>query len=182
MSEVIEHYIRDHPGVSENDAFEGFARQERIAAWLGSDPTRRERLRREFARVWSMMEAKATSGGQRMAPLQPRPVEPAPKPAQAPVPPPRATEPMEVPRRVPVAGGRKLSLLCPTCERLDVWADGGRVSCHHCGADYHDMLELVPVKVVGPFAFLFGEGAAGWLTAGGLVLLILLLYGVLKWA
>ena len=186
VSEVIETYIRAHPGVTENDAFEGFARQERIAAWLGSDATRRERLRREFARVWSQMEASASAGPQRMAPPQRR--EDAPRLTQAPPPaPPKPlpampeAEPMQVPVR-PSASARKLNLLCPSCESLDVWSEAGRVRCHQCGRGYDNMLELVPVQSVGPFAFLFGEGATGWLTAGGIVLLLAILYGVLKWA
>lgn len=184
MSEVIETYIRAHPGVTENDAFEGFARQERIAAWLGNDATRRERLRREFARVWSQMEG-STSGPQRMVQharreggpslTQAPPARPEPLPAMP------EAEPMRVPVR-PGANARKLSLLCPNCESLDVWSESGRVSCHHCGRGYDNMLELIPVQAVGPFAFLLGEGATGWLTAGGLVLLLLVLYGVLKWA
>jgi hypothetical protein len=62
-----------------------------------------------------------------------------------------------------------------------VWLQGGTLSCRSCGTVYDDMLSLVPVRPVGPFAYLFGEGVKGILTATGIGLLLLAVYGVLKW-
>lgn len=140
---------------------------------MGNDAARRDRLQREFARVWAATRA---------------PAVPAPVPA--------APAPRETPRPLRVEVGRKgaspvvssvsqaprrLQLLCPACERLDVWLADGVISCHHCGREYDDMLALVPVKPVGPFEYVFGEGPMGLLKAAGVALLLLAVYGVLKW-
>lgn len=126
--------------------------------------------------------AAATTPAQTSAPartlMQPQPPAPAPpaprvqvRPAQAPAPAqPRAS-----------IGGRRLQLLCPACARIDVWLDAGAITCRACGTAYDDMLALVPVKPVGPFEYLFGEGTKGALTAVGVGLLLLGVYGVLKW-
>lgn len=180
MSEVIEQYIRTHPGMRESDAFEGFLQQDRIRAWVGTDESRRERLRREFSRVWSVLQPEnAPSLG---------PGHPGAGQIQAPpqrAPPPARPEP-KVPMRVdvqaaPAAPPRRLQLLCSTCGKLTVWSENGLIACRNCGRRYVDLLELVPVKPVGPFAYVFGEGVEGWLTAGGVVLILLLAYGVMKW-
>lgn len=181
MSEVIEEYIRAHPAQSEGEAFEGFAAQERIRAWLGSDPGRRERLRREFARVWSQFEAKPAPGGAAMVPPRAVPIHAPAMPAPAP-PPTSAHAPASRPAHEhaplppPGPGARHLKVLCASCERMQVWADGSVIRCRHCGHVYDDMLELVPVRHVGMFHFLFGEGVTGVLVAGGIALLLLLLY------
>lgn len=156
MSEVIETYIRRHPAMPESEAFEGFLRDERISRWVGADEARRERLRAEFARVWGQVRPSATAAPARPAPALPPPSQLAPP--------------------------RRLQVMCPACERLDVWSDAGVVECRACGAVYDDLLRLVPVRPVGPFAFLFGEGWTGVATAGGVALLLLGLYGVLRWA
>jgi hypothetical protein len=157
VSEVIEDFIRQHQGLSENEAFEGFAAQERIRTWLGNDATRRDRLRREFARTWADLESR---GG---AAAMVRPVALAP-PTSVPV------------VRRAAAPPRLLKVLCPACETMQVWAEDARIACRGCGREYPDMLELVPAKPVGLFAFVFGEGAAGWVAAGGVAVLLVLLY------
>lgn len=211
MSEVIEDFIRRHPGASEGEAFEDFLGQPRIRAWVGDDASRRDRLHREFTRVWSTMRGGAAASTASPAAArvvqQPPPVrepvarEPAVRePVREPVAreptarEPAAREPArEAPRphapqqaRAPVrtnaaAAGRKLQLMCPSCARIDVWLEGGTISCRTCGTVYDDMLALVPVKPVGPFEYLFGEGTKGALTAVGVGLLLLGVYGVLKW-
>jgi hypothetical protein len=59
---------------------------------------------------------------------------------------------------------------------MEVWAEGSLVRCRGCGHGYDNMLDLIPVRQVGAFAFVFGEGAAGWLAAGGVAILLILLY------
>ncbi|GEM_PF-4521151 len=172
MSEVIEDFIRAHPGATENEAFEGFAAQERIRAWLGSDANRRERLRREFARVWTQMEAKSTGTPTAMA--QPRPIAVPVAIPEAPAPAPAPVRVSAIPREAPPM--RHLKVLCARCERAEVWAEGSRIRCRRCGHEYDNMLDLVPVKPVGLFTFLFGEGKAGLVAAGGILLLLALLY------
>lgn len=195
MSEVIESFIRRHQGTSEEAAFAGFLEEERIKAWVGSDEGRRERLRREFGRVWATMHAatgrSGPSGPSQMVQerpvrvdLHPAPAAPAapvaparPAAPRAPLPAPRAVEP----HPVTSAGARKLHVLCASCQRHDVWLEGGVISCRRCGHVYDDMLQLVRVKPVGPFEFIFGEGWAGAATAVGIALAFIALYGVLRW-
>lgn len=161
VSEVIEEFIRRNPQLAlEPDAFESFLHVDRIRAWVGADGSRRERLRREFSRVWADMHPVVVSKGQALEPPRARPAPPPPAPRAAP---------------------RKLHLLCAACSRMDVWSVEGRVECRHCGRAYDDLLDLVPVKPVGPFAYLFGEGAAGWLTAAGVAAGLAGLYLALRW-
>ena len=218
VSEVIEDYIRRNPGVGEDAAFQGFLQQERIKAWVGSDETRRERLRREFRRVWGVMHAPppATAPSQPQPPspspasaaAQPRqaalvrevkPEPPAARPPEArpappaPAPPSPARAPPPSPSSAPASAERpasarlqtgpprRLQVLCATCARMDVWLQGGDIACRQCGRAYDDMLQLVPVKAVGPFAYLFGEGAGGWLTAGSMAAALLAIYALLRW-
>lgn len=174
MSEVIEEYIRRHPGLREADAFEGFLKQDRIKAWVGADESRKERLRAEFGRVWQTLQGAA--GGTR-GPVTMRETDLEME---------ERRKQMEAAKRVPVQvasdePSRKLQLMCPACNRTEVWKQGHVIACRNCGRVYEDMLDLVPVKPVGPFAFVFGEGVQGWLTAGGIALLLLALYGVLRW-
>lgn len=176
MSEVIETYIRRHPGASEPEAFEGFLREERIKQWVGGDETRRERLRREFARVWSAIHnpegaaAKAGPAGPQSAVLQPRAVR-------------IEVQTPEKALHVNAAGphARKLDLLCTQCTRYDVWLAEGTIACRGCGRVYDDMLALVPVKPVGPLEFMFGEGWVGYATAAGIAAGLALLYVVFRY-
>lgn len=230
MSEVIEEFIRTHSNLQEREAFETFLRQDRIKTWVGQDPARRDRLQREFSRVWGDLRAGAAPPQASVAAVarpapHPHPPPPAPQqpreshaplprpreapPQNAPAPrehaprePPSPREPAPAPRaptRVEVrqppaaqarhapsgsraaSGTRRLNLLCPACGRLDVWLQDGAISCHGCGRAYDDMLALVPVKPVGPFEYVFGEGVVGYLKAAGVGTLLLLVYGVLKW-
>ncbi|HET6404395.1 MAG TPA: hypothetical protein VFH78_07095 [Candidatus Thermoplasmatota archaeon] len=178
MSEVIENYIRKHPDLSERDAFEGFLKEDRIKAWVGTDESRRERLRSEFGRVWGTMHVagQMTASGARSGPSGPS--MQAPRTVRVDVhthakPPPPETEPAE--------GLRKLQVMCTACGRIDVWMQGATIACRSCGHTYDDMLQLIRVTPVGPFEFLFGGGWAGYATAtgiaGGLALLYFLLRG-----
>lgn len=164
MSEVIEDYIRRHPGLLESEAFDEFVRQDRIRQWLSADASRHERLRVEFGRVWENLQSAA--GGTRGA-VSMRETDQLKQRLQVQV----------TPQAPPV----RLSLLCSVCNRIDIWRAGDVISCHNCGRVFDDMLELVPVKAVGPFAFAFGEGIGGVAVAVGLLLLLILLYGVLRW-
>lgn len=176
VSEVIEEFIRRNPGSRESDAFERFLDEPRIRQWVGDDASRRERLRREFTRVWANLHP-GGGGAPASAVTTPRPpfVQ-----HEAPAPPREAPRTLRVDVR-PDPAARRLQLLCPACTRVDVWLQAGVVSCRSCGRVYDDMLSLVPVKAVGPFAYVFGEGAKGILTATGIGLLLLAVYGVLKW-
>lgn len=183
MSEVIETYIRRHPGLTAREAFEGFLAEDRIKAWVGSDPARRERLQAEFERVWGSM-----SGEARPAPPVAPPAPPASPARSGPAGPViHAPRTFRVEVSTPVADapkaahGRKLEVMCTSCRRVDVWMQGETIACRSCGHAYDDMLQLIRVTPVGPFEFLFGEGWVGYATAtglaGGLVLLYFLLRG-----
>lgn len=170
MSEVIENYIKRHPDLSEKDAFDGFLNEDRIKSWVGIDDSRRERLRREFGRVWGAMhvEGQVTAGGARAGPSGPSGLQQ-----------PRTVRVEVQPESVSGQGGtpaRKLSVLCSNCKHMDVWMQGDTVQCHRCGRYFEDMLSLVRVTPVGPFAFLFGEGWKGAGVAGGIVGGLALLY------
>jgi hypothetical protein len=177
VSEVIENYIRRHPDQSEKDAFEGFLNEDRIKSWVGSDESRKDRLRKEFGRVWGSMHvggavgvSSAKSGPSGPAQMQqPKTVrvEVAPEAAQAP--------------GKPGLAARKLSVLCPNCKHTDVWMQGEEISCHRCGRVYDDMLSLVRVTPVGPFEFMFGEGWKGAATGIGIVGGLIGLYYLLRW-
>lgn len=214
LSEVIESFIREHPDLDEGSAFERFLEQDRISSWVGKDANRKERIRREFTRVWAFTHGAGASAPRAEAPRVERrdPVATArqePTVGRSPLsmgrtdpaalkpspPRPEQQEPTRIevrreaapstapaaPRAAARPPTRHLSLLCPTCERTDVWATGADIHCRHCGTTYADMLQLIPVKKVGTFAYLFGEGPAGYLTAAGVALLLLLLYGVVRW-
>lgn len=187
LSEVIEEFIRRHPGMAERDAFEAFLREPRIASWVGADASRRERLQREFDRVWSRLQDEPAAPAAPSAPAAP-PAPAAPAQAKRPAPivhheapePPRSAR-VDVRTHRAHGAARRLNLLCPACTRVDVWLADGAITCRSCQTTYEDMLALVPVKPVGPFAYVFGEGVKGYLTAGGVALLLLVVYGVLKW-
>lgn len=185
MSEVIEEYIRRNSGMSEDAAFEAFLAQERIKAWVGSDPSRRERLRREFARMWTSLHPPSTTSRQgtlvreaRVEPVQvevraeaPRPAEPRPAPTPAPPQPKLRTGPP-----------RRLQVMCPVCSHTEVWLQEGIIQCRHCSREYDDMLQLIPVRPVGPFAYVFGDGVEGVLKAGGVFVALAALYMLLRWS
>lgn len=183
MSEVIEDFIRRNAGMAEIEAFHGFLQQERIKTWVGTDEARRERLRREFSRVWATLHPPATPS--RQGSLVREVPRPAPPPEsrvnvqiQRTAPPDPAEEAI---RRSVTAPAKRLHVLCPTCGKLDVWLSDGSIACRTCSHIYEDMLQLIPVRPVGPFTFLFGEGLKGWLVAGGILLGLFLLYEVLRW-
>lgn len=186
LSEVIETYIRRHPGLTEDDAFAGFLSEERIASWVGSDATRKERLRAEFRRVWSSETAapppmapppsnarSGPSGPVMHAPPLMRVAmrETTPVPAMA------ATVAPTIPA---AATARKLSVLCSDCHRVNVWMTGGDIACRSCGRGYDDMLALIRVTPVGPFEFLFGGGWVGYATASGIALGLAGIYLLLR--
>lgn len=179
MSEVIEEYIRRNSGMREDEAFEAFLQQDRIRAWVGTDDGRKERLRREFTRVWQTLHPPMTAArpaAEKMrgpAPEVQVEVRRAPAPA-APVQPQHA----EAPRHA--GPGKKLQVLCPTCGKHDVFNQGGIIACRTCSHRYEDMLELIPVQSVGPFTFLFGHGWKGFATAVGIVVALGLVYLVLR--
>ena len=179
MSEVIEEYIRRNSGMQESVAFEAFLQQDRIKAWVGTDESRKERLRREFSRVWQTLHPPMTAA---------RPAVERQRPAQEPVKievvrPPAPAAPVQ-PQHTQVerstAPPKKLQVLCPTCGKLDVYNVDGKVECRHCRHGYDDMLDLIPVQPVGPFAFLFGTGWRGVATATGIAIGLTVIYLVLR--
>lgn len=201
MSEVIEAYIRKNPDLGEKEAFDGFLQEERIKAWVGADDGRKERLRREFGRVWGSMhvEGQMTRGagthGPKAGPsgptvgavgsgravrveVHPTPEEPvarhAPTPAHVPMGSSGGAHAL--------GGGRRLQVMCARCKRIEVYVDDANtIQCRRCGHTYEDMLQLVRVTPVGPLEFLFGEGWVGYATAGGIAIAFLGLYMVLRW-
>lgn len=198
VSEVIENYIRRHPGVPEKEAFEGFLLEDRIKTWVGGDDGRRERLRKEFGRVWGGMhvEGQVTTAA-RVGPAGPagpqytegrgvrvQATDDSPQALQKPAQPRERPEAAQIMQPIPAMGAqsRKLAVMCTGCMRVDVWMDGGLIACRSCGKVYDDMLLLIRVTPVGPFEFLFGEGWVGYATATGIALALLALYGVLRWA
>lgn len=181
LSEVIENYIRRHPGLSEKEAFEGFLKEDRIKAWVGTDESRRERLRAEFGRVWGSMNVEGKMSSSSSARSGPSgPMMQGPRTVRVEV-----QQPQEIPTNVvPAHGGpgmRKLHVMCTSCGRVNVWMQDDIIACRSCGHTYDDMLQLIRVTPVGPFEFLFGGGWAGYATAagigGGFVLLYFLLRG-----
>jgi len=182
VSEVIESYIRRNPGLSEKDAFEGFLREERIRAWVGADESRKERLRKEFGRVWGSMHGDGQlARASRAGPSGPASLE-QPRTVRVNI----QAEPEQAAKQVPPslappsADARKLSVMCTVCGRIDVWMQADHIGCRSCGRAYEDMLQLIRVTPVGPFAFLFGEGWVGYATAGGIVGAFTLLYFLLR--
>lgn len=179
MSEVIEDYIRRNSGMREDEAFDTFLQQDRIKAWVGSDEGRKERLRREFTRVWQTLHPPMTAA--RPAAEKPRaPQEAVQVEVRRPPPPPAPVQPQHVERAAVPAPPKKLHVLCPTCGKHDVYNVGGVIACRTCSHKYDNMLDLVPVRPVGPFTFLFGEGWKGLATAGGIALALVALYLLLR--
>lgn len=199
MSEVIENYIRRNPDLSERDAFEGFLREERIQAWVGTDEARKERMRKEFGRVWGAVHVTGqVAGGPAPPTARSGPSGPAAvgggRAVRVQVP----SDPDErvvgtMPAGAPTAavhqgagvaamgGGRRLQVLCASCKRIEVWmGDDQSIACRRCGHKYHDMLQLIRVTPVGPFAFLFGEGWQGAALAGGIAVGLVGLYLLLR--
>lgn len=200
MSEVIEDYIRKNPAGSEAEGFDGFLRMERISSWVGNDEGRKERLRREFTRVWAAMHpvvvAKLGPGALDAPQQRDSRAPPSPEPfgRESATRDRAASRPNAPQMSRPDTGkvghrptpseaqdlARHLNLLCATCSRLDVWRVGGDIVCRNCGRKYDDLLDLVPVTPVGPFAYAFGEGLTGWLTAGGIAAGLAALYILLR--
>ena len=193
MSEVIEDYIRRNSGMSEDAAFETFLQQDRIKSWVGTDASRRERLRREFSRVWDSLHPPSTPSRQgalvREVRQEPAPqvsvrrpppaVAPAPAPAPSPA---REAEPEPARQRLQTGAPRRLQVLCPVCSHMEVWLHEGDIQCRHCGRAYDDMLQLIPVSPVGPFAYVFGDGWQGVAKAAGVAAGLALLYMLLRWS
>lgn len=173
MSEVIEEYIRRHPGLREGEAFDTFVEQEKIRSWIGQHADRRERLRSEFGRVWQHLQG-AAGGTRGPVSMRETDVEIAERAKQ------QRAKRLQV-EMTPDAPAARLPLMCPTCRRLDVWRAGDAVACRNCGRTFDDMLDLVPVHPVGPFEFVFGSGARGVAVAAGILVLLITLYGVLRW-
>lgn len=195
MSEVIENYIRRHPDLGEKEAFEGFLREERIKAWVGTDDSRKERLRKEFGRVWGSMNVEgqvassARAGPSGPAQMQqPRSVRvdvtPAAVPApQGPVRPEHAPPALHAhAHAAPGASARKLQVMCANCAKVNVWMQSDMIACRTCGTVYDDMLQLIRVTPVGPFEFLFGEGWKGAAVATGIGVGLVALYLLLRMA
>jgi hypothetical protein len=176
VSDVIETYIRRNSGMTEDAAFEGFLREERIRTWVGEDAARRDRLRREFTRVWQGLQPPTTPS--RTAPPLVRPASPSPQPQPVVVRPIVEVQAPPPVRHASPAGAapRQLSVLCPTCGKMDVWLEGGEISCRACATSYDNMLDLIPVKPVGVLEFYFGTGWNGLLTAGAIVLGLISVY------
>lgn len=180
MSEVIENFIRRNPDLSEKDAFDGFLNEDRIKTWVGADDSRKERLRKEFGRVWGSLhvQGQVASSGARSGPSGPSGLQQT-RTVRVEITPEAMTG------RAGPAGpaARKLSVLCANCKHVDVWMQGDSIQCHRCGRHYEDMLSLVRVTPVGPYEFLFGEGwsgaAVGVGIAAGLIALYLLFTRVL---
>lgn len=174
MSEVIEGYIRRHPDLPQAEAFAGFLQEERIRAWVGNDDARRERLQREFARVWESVHVTEPTvvPTARSGPSGP---SPAPQGRTLRV---EVTPVHEAPSST--GGGRQLQVLCTNCRRMTVWMDGGLIHCRSCGHAFDDMLHLIRVTPVGPFAFLFGEGWKGAALAGGIGVGLVAMYLLLR--
>lgn len=183
MSEVIENYIRRHAEVPEAEAFEGFLRDERIRRWVGEDEGRRDRLRREFSKVYASLGqgASAPQVAQQVPPPHGR-SGPAGPTAAATAPRPLRVEVHAPAHAAPEGFARQLQLLCRDCAKYDVWLQGGTIQCRRCGREYDDMLSLIPVKPIGPFAFVFGEGWVGYVTAGGLAAGLGFLYYLVRYA
>ena len=174
LSEVIETYIRRHPGLSEKDAFDGFLKEERIKAWVGSDESRKERLRSEFGRVWGSLNVEGKmANSARSGPSGPTQMQ-SPRTVRIDV------QAEKKPVAPPEPGARKLQVMCTSCGHIDVWMQDDIIGCRSCGHVYEDMLHLIRVTPVGPFEFLFGEGWAGYATAAGLVGGFALLYFLLR--
>ena len=179
MSEVIESYIRRHPELSEKDAFEGFLNEDRIKAWIGTDETRKDRLRKEFGRVWgSMHVAGQVSGGPRSGPTGPAAMQ-QPRTLRVEVTPEAAHA--DAPRAPIASGGRKLQVMCTNCYKVSVWMTGDVIQCRTCGHAYDDMLQLIRVTPVGPFEFLFGEGWKGAATGAAIAAGLVGVYFLLRW-
>lgn len=180
MSEVIRDFIKEHPQLGESDCFEEFLQQERIRAWVGTDPQRREKIRGEFHRIWVVEKDPGANTVQVQRTTVPTP------PSEVRVH--KDTAAMasgQGPAARPTLGSqvapRKLNLLCASCDGTDVWAKGHLIECRRCGRIYDNMLDLVPVQPVGPFTYMFGEGAGGVATAVGLVLFLLVIYYLFRW-
>lgn len=196
VSEVIENFIRRHPQLSESEAFDGFLSEDRIKSWVGTDQSRRERLRKEFGRVWAEHHVEQVraqtptsaragpSGPARTSPSQAIRVEVTPSAQGPPVAPPSAPGPAQASRASATnGGGRKLQVLCTKCRRVDVWmAANNTVQCRACGLQYDDMLQLIRVTPVGPFEFIFGQGWRGIAMGAGIVAGLVGLYLILRWA
>lgn len=180
MSEVIEEYIRRNSGMREDEAFNAFLQQDRIKAWVGSDEGRKERLHREFTRVWQTLHPPMTAA--RPAAEKPRgpandTVQVEIRRASAPAAP---VQPQHVEAPRPTGPAKKLHVLCPTCGKHDVFNQGGVIVCRTCTHRYDNMLDLIPVQPVGPFTFLFGEGWKGIATAVAIGAALVLLYVALR--
>lgn len=195
----IESFIRSRRDASREQAFGEFLQTPRIKDWASGDESRVERLRSEFNRAWDRVNGDgddAQDAVDAAAPAPPasgktRTVTPTARGKRAPPEPamekPSASDAVTGAQDAKWARFGKVtqSVMCPKCGSVRLHAhldhDAVNIRCRQCDSVYTDLLELIPVRRVGPFAFLFGEGLGGVGTAVGLGAALALVYGVLKW-
>lgn len=170
----------------------------KVRSWVGNDAARRERLMREFERLWAEVAVEQASAAPERAgaPLQRR------QPSAAEPPRYRETEPVHRPHMGPAHAhadegvvreaarpmravrARREKFICSACGSYDIYSESDgrevRVRCRQCKTEFPDLLELVPVVEVGPFELFFGRGREAAVKAGAIVVLWAVVYLLLR--
>lgn len=179
-SSFIETFIAAKRGVTKEEAFREFVALPRISEWAGADASRVTRLKDEFDRAWARMRASEAD-----AAAEAGSGSSAPQAATAPAAP-AARAPTEAASRRPRAGKPVASVMCTSCGSMNLHAhlagDAVLIKCASCDTVYRDLLELIPVKEVGPFEFVFGEGWKGVATFVALLVLVVAVGVALRWS
>lgn len=182
-SSFIETFIAAKRGATKEDAFREFVALPRISEWAGADPSRVARLKDEFDRAWARMRASEADAAAEAdaAPLAAKPAAAPARPAPA-----APKAPAESAPRKPRVGKPVASVMCTSCGSMNLHAhlagDAVLIKCASCDTVYRDLLELIPVKEVGPFEFVFGEGWKGVVTFVALLALVVAVGVALRWS
>lgn len=177
--ETLREFVLRNRGLPKAQALDQVFEMPKVRAWVGSDTARRERLTREFERLWAEVAV-----GESPARLAPRP-QPHMGPAHQ-----HADERVvrEAARPPKVVRSRREKFICSACGSYDIFSESDghavHVRCRQCKTEFPDLLALVPVVEVGPFELFFGHGREAAVKIGAITLVwaaVILLMRLLVW-
>lgn len=166
--ETLREFVVRNRALPKDEALALVLDMPKVRAWAGTDGARRDRLVREFERLWAEVAAPAeTERPQRATPR----AQPHMGPAHA-----HADERVvrEATRPPKVVRSRREKFICASCGSYDIYSESDghdvHVRCRQCKAEYPDLLQLVPVVEVGPFELFFGRGREAAVKVGAIAL------------
>lgn len=174
--ETLREFVVRNRSLPKDQALAQVLEMPKVRAWVATDAARRDRLTREFERLWAEV---ATEPATQTPRAPPRTAHMGPAHL-------RGDETMlgEPARPPKVVRSRREKFICSACGSYDIYSesDGNavRVRCRQCKTEFPDLLALVPVVEVGPVELFFGRGREAVVKIGAIVLLWVAVYGLLR--